>query len=109
MRTSDGLKQEPQVPPFPRSASEDSSNTIATQSRSPLTFFLLIVALSVPLWALGLFVEVKGLPKNMQVTEPVLAFTPLMAASILVYKEEKLAGVKDLLERLFDFERTRHK
>jgi membrane protease YdiL (CAAX protease family) len=45
----------------------------------------------------------------MQVTEPVLAFTPLMAASILVYKEEKLAGVKALLKRLFDFERTKHK
>jgi hypothetical protein len=28
-----------------------------------------------------LFIEIQGLPKNMQVTEPVLAFTPLMTAS----------------------------
>ena len=42
-------------------------------------------------------------------TEPALAFTPLTAASILVYEEDKLASVKALLKRLFDFERTKHK
>jgi membrane protease YdiL (CAAX protease family) len=109
MRTSNGLKQEPRVLPFSQSACEDTSKTISSRSKSSLVFFLLIVALSVPLWVLGLFVEVRGLPKNMQVTEPALAFTPLTAASIPVYKEDKLAGVKALLKRLFDFERTKHK
>lgn len=70
--------------------------------RSPWAFFVLVVALSVPLWVLGSVVEVAGLPKNMQVTEPVLAFTPAAAASILVYRADGRAGLRRLWARAFD-------
>ena len=89
--------------------SKPDANTSTSSKRSPLAFFVLIFVLSVPLWVAGFFVEVDGLPKNMQVTEPVLAFTPLAAASILVYGEEGLAGVGRLLKRIFDFPRIAHK
>jgi uncharacterized protein len=67
-------------------------NTSVLFKRSPLAFYVLIFALSVPLWMAGFFVEVDGRPKNAQVTEFCLAFVPLLAASILVYREEKFGG-----------------
>lgn len=90
-------------------SSKPDTNTSTSSKRSPLAFFVLIFALSVPLWVAGFFVEVDGLPKNLQVTEPVLAFTPLAAASILVYGDEGLAGVGRLLKTFFDFPRIAHK
>jgi membrane protease YdiL (CAAX protease family) len=85
------------------------TNTSAPSKRSPLAFFVLIFALSIPLWVIGSFVEVDGLPKNAQVTEFGLAFTPLAAASILVYGEEGLAGVGRLFKRIFDYRRITRK
>jgi membrane protease YdiL (CAAX protease family) len=38
-----------------------------------------------------------------------MAFCPLMAASILVYRENKAKGVKELLKRSFDYNRIRTK
>ncbi|MDD1676812.1 MAG: CPBP family intramembrane metalloprotease [Methanomicrobiales archaeon] len=38
-------------------------------------------------------------------TDIVATFTPMVAASILVYREEKLPGVKNLLKRAFDYKR----
>ena len=85
------------------------TNAGAPPKRSPIAFFVLVFALSIPLWVAGFFVEVDGLPKNAQVTEFGLAFTPVAAASLLVYGEEGLAGVGRLLKRIFDFRRIRHK
>jgi hypothetical protein len=84
-------------------------NISAPSKRSPLVFFILIFALSVPLWVIGSFIEVDGLPKNAQVTEFGLAFTPLAAASILVYGEEGIVGVGRLLKRIFDYRRIKLK
>ena len=52
-----------------------------------------------------------GLPvgDNLPVTDIVATFTPMIAASILVYREENLSGVKDLLKRTFDYKRITKK
>ena len=41
------------MPPFPQSV-DDSRNAITTGSRSPLKFFLLVFALSLPFWLAGI-------------------------------------------------------
>ena len=42
-------------------------------------------------------------------TDIVATFTPIVAAYILVYREEKLPGVKNLLKRAFDYTRITKK
>lgn len=79
------------------------------KERSPLKFFLLVYGLSAPLWVIELFIDVKGLPLEIPVTDIVAAFTPLIAACILTSREEGRAGVKKLLKRIFDYSRIREK
>ncbi len=52
-------------------------------------------------------VKVEGLPDNLPVTDIGAVFVPLIAASILVYREEKLGGVRRLLKRAFDYKRIK--
>lgn len=66
--------------------------------RSPWAFFGLLFALALPLWLLSRFVGVIGSLK-VPVTDLLLAFTPLTAAAILIYRAEGLGGVTDLLRR----------
>jgi len=70
---------------------------------------LLAFALATPLWVIGSIVEVEGLPKNAHITDFGLAFCPLIAASILVYREEGVGGVRRLLRRVFDQTKIRKK
>lgn len=84
-------------------------DTSASIKRSPLKFFILVYALSIPLWAIGTIVKVGGLPLDIPVTDLVATFTPLMAASILVYREERPGGVRRLLKRAFDYARIKQK
>jgi membrane protease YdiL (CAAX protease family) len=70
-----------------------------------VAFFVLVYLVSVPWWLLEFFVEVDGLPKNLRVTELILAFSPVIAASILVAREEGFFGVRRLWARLFDVRR----
>jgi CAAX protease family protein len=91
------------MPLFPKAGDEDSSNTLASRSRSPLTSFVLVFALSVPFWVTGAVTRRQlfpGLPVS-----SLMAFCPLMAALILVYRENKTAGVTELLTRAFDYKR----
>ncbi len=86
---------------------EDSFNIIASRSRSPLRFFLLVFALSLPFYLAGTLTSFQLLPAL-----PVsgLAFLcPVTAAAIFVYRENKSAGVKELLSRAFDFKRVKAK
>jgi len=46
---------------------------------------------------------------NLPLTDIVATFSPMVAASILVYREEKLLGVKNLLKRSFDYKRITKK
>ena len=80
----------------------------ASLKRSPLTFFVLVFALSLPFWLLGAFVKHVPLPINLPVSA--LQFVcPLIAAFMLVYREEQPDGVKRLLKRVFDVKRIEHK
>lgn len=78
-------------------------------NRSPLKFFLLVYALSIPLWVIETMVEVKGLPDNLPITDVVATFVPLIAALILIYRAEKLAGVKRLFKSVFDYRKITKK
>jgi len=78
-----------------------------TERRSLLKFFLLVFALSIPLWLIGAVTPLQLLP-GLPVSS-LMAFCPLIAASILVYREGKTTGVTDLLKRSFDYRRIRAK
>jgi uncharacterized protein len=72
-------------------------------NKSPITFFLIVYGLSIPLWTIERFIDVKGLPLDIPITDIFSAFTPLVAAAILVYKEEGFAGITNLFTRIFDY------
>jgi len=78
-----------------------------TERRSPLKFFLLVFALSIPLWLIGAVTPLQMLP-GLPVSS-LMAFCPLIAASILVYREGKTTSVTELLKRSFDYRRIRAK
>ncbi len=84
-----------------RSANRTSVNNF------PLSFFLLVFALSVPFEFVGALTGLQLLPGL-----PVSALAvvcPVLAACILVYRENKTAGVIGLLKRSFDYGRIRAK
>jgi uncharacterized protein len=66
-------------------------------NRSPLKFFVLVFTLSIPIWLIE--------PRDWPISASVGA--PLMAALILVYREEGFGGVRRLLRRIFDQRRIR--
>jgi membrane protease YdiL (CAAX protease family) len=80
-----------------------------SSNKSPLKFFLLVFALTIPLWVIEPMVKVKGLPLDVPITDLIATFTPLIAACIFVYKEEGTIGIKRLLKRIFDFPRIKQK
>jgi hypothetical protein len=67
--------------------------------RSPFKFFLLVFALSIPIWLIE--------PGDWPISAAVIV--PLPAALILVYREEGAGGVRRLLKRVFDYRRIRNK
>ena len=76
----------------------------ATRSRSPITFFILVFALSVPFFVLGAFAPIEllpGLPIG-----AVMVVVPVAAALILVLRQDGRAGALALLKRSFDFRRV---
>ncbi len=80
---------------------------MTSRSRSPLTFFLLVYALAIPFWLTGAATGIELLPGL-----PVAALMfvcPVTAALILVYRENKTAGLTALLKRSFDYKRIRAK
>ena len=77
------------------------------RNRSPLTFFALVLGLSIPFWLLGAATDLHlmpGLPVS-----ALMAFCPMVAALILVHRERRTAGVTELLRRSFDFKRIKSK
>ena len=84
-------------------------NTSTAIRRFPLIFFFLVFALTIPFGVLGTVVKVEGLPDNLPLTDVGATFVPLIAASILVYREEKFGGVKRLLRKAFDCKRIKQK
>jgi uncharacterized protein len=77
------------------------------RSRSPLKFFLLVFALSIPFLVVG---GVTGLQLLPCLPLAALAIVcPVTAAVICVYRENRSAGVTALLKRAFDYKRIRSK
>ena len=74
-----------------------------------IDIFLLVYGLSIPLWVIEAKIDVDRLPLDFSVTDILTAFTPLIAVSILVYKEHGRAGVKKLFGRIFDGYRINRK
>ena len=89
------------------SCGETGASRSAVQQRSPLTFFLLVFAFSAPFWLLGAVIDMQCLP-GLPVSA-LAAFSPMLAALVLVYQERKAAGVVVLLKRSLDFKRIRRK
>jgi uncharacterized protein len=76
---------------------------ITSSRRLPLTFFVLVFALSIPFWAAGALMAGQLLPAL-----PISALgfiCPAAAAAILVHQVGGRAGVAVLLKRSFDFKR----
>ena len=83
-----------------------ASNT-AQAKRSPFKFFLLVFALSIPIWLIGTLTPLQVLPGLPVSSLAIIA--PVVAALILVYLKNKTAGMGKLLKRSFDYKRTRSK
>jgi CAAX protease family protein len=82
-------------------------NTSTSANKSPLIFFILTFALSSPFWLIGAVTGLQLLP-GLPVSG-LSAFCPLIAALILVYRENKSVGMTKLLKRPFDYKRIRAK
>jgi len=83
----------------------NSAPALAPRARSPLTYFALVYALSIPFWWIGAATGlqlVPGLP-----VAALMVLAPLGAALLLVYRENRSAGVVELLRRAFDYRRIR--
>lgn len=73
--------------------------------KSPFIFLLLVFVLSAPIIWLGYFFQ---LPKEIRINLPfsaLMLFVPMIAAMILLYREDGMDGVKGLFKRTFDFKR----
>ncbi|MGB4596020.1 MAG: CPBP family glutamic-type intramembrane protease [Anaerolineaceae bacterium] len=77
--------------------------------KSPTKFFVLVYVLTIPFWVLSTMIRAEGLPDNLPITDIGATFIPFIAASILIFKEEKFEGIKRLLARTFDYKRVQHK
>ncbi len=77
--------------------------------RSPWFFFILVYALSLPFWAINILFPLHLPVDNLPVTDIGATFVPMIAASILVYREGKPGGVKEFLKRILDYRRITNK
>ncbi|KKG09869.1 abortive infection protein [Methanosarcina sp. 2.H.T.1A.6] len=84
-------------------------NTGKSLKRLPVNFFFLVFVLSIPFWLIGALAE-QGLPLPINLPMSALSFVcPLIAASILVYRENSLAGVKQLFKKTLDYKKIKPK
>ena len=76
----------------------------ARERRSLLGFCLLEFVLSVPFWGISVLANAGVIP-DFVMFRAAWSLTPMMAASILVYRESKAVGVKALFRRIVDYQR----
>ena len=77
-------------------------------TRRPLmTFFSLVIGLSIPFWLLGAATDLQLMP-GLSVSA-LMGFNPMVAALILIYRDKGAAGAWSLLSRSFDFRRIKSK
>lgn len=82
-------------------------DTTTTKPRSIRSFLLLLTALSIPLWILGTIYDVQIFP-GLNLYQLPLAMS-MVTALILIYRESGGAGVRTLLQRMYDFRKIRSK
>ncbi len=73
--------------------------------KSPLSYFVLTFALSIPFWVVGAVSQRQLLPSIP--VSALMIVAPVTAALIFVYREKKASGVMALLKRAFDFQRVK--
>jgi len=78
----------------------------ASDLASPWFFFLLVLLLSIPFYALGLAGERLPIATFLPVNA-LMAFVPMLAALVLVYRESGSSGAMTFLTRAFDFRRIK--
>ncbi len=83
--------------------------TDTSTNKSPLKFFLIVYGLSIPLWMIETMIDLKRSALDFSIIDILAAFTPLVAASILVYRDEGRSGIKKLFKRILDFARIKKK
>jgi CAAX protease family protein len=76
--------------------------------RSLVSFVLLECMLSVPFWGIGALAQAHVIPDRV-LFRASWSLTPMMAAAILVYRENGAAGVRQLFRRIVDYARIRAK
>jgi uncharacterized protein len=86
---------------------ESTMNANLLEKRSPLSFCLLLLVLSTPLWILGAIYDIQIFP-GFNLYQLPLAM-PAVAALILIYRETGKAGVIALLKRTYDFRNIKSK
>jgi uncharacterized protein len=79
-------------------------------TKTYIHFFVLVYLLSIPFWILGALGPdtTKILPIKLPISA-LMTFCPLIAAVILVYKKQKMPGVKQLLKLAFDIKKIKDK
>lgn len=82
--------------------------TRSANTRTIWAFFLLVLLLSLPIWAVGAISADWDIPIELPISA-LQAIVPVIAASILVYRENRWGGVWQLLKRTCDFGRIRQK
>ena len=75
--------------------------------KSPLRFFVLVLAISLPFWLIGGLSGIDLLP-GLPIAA-LMACCPVIAAAILTQRADGSAGVRALLRRSFDFRRVKSK
>lgn len=69
--------------------------------KSPLTFFALVFALSLPFWWIGSVTDLQLMP-GLSIST-LMSFCPMVAALLLVHRENGVAALTRLLMRSVDF------
>ena len=64
-------------------------DSATSSGKSILKFLLIVDGLSIPLWILETQIDIKGLPLDIPITDVIAAFTPLIAAGILIMLSPK--------------------
>jgi uncharacterized protein len=84
-----------------------TSNSLNAQ---PFNFFLLVFVLSILFWVLGFIGPdtTKIIPIGLPLSA-LMTFCPMIAAVILIYRKQKMLGVKQLLKQVFDFKKIHNK
>lgn len=94
------------VDDFARSAEKSAERPA---ERSPLRFLILLFILSAPFWLAGNIAE-QQLPLPFSLPAGALVLVcPMVAALILIYREEGSKGIKRQFRRCFDYKRIKAK